>query len=262
MSLRDEILRSVVIHYITDETPIGSVQLQKEFDIESSSATIRNHFKKLVLEGMLEQLHSSSGRIPTNEALIAYWIKEFNHDAMFRIRSLATLERAAKEFDIYAVLHSDEADKLQSIESRNGETIILSFEKGVAAIPYNRAVERFLGDFLGLDVVDLINVARQIGLGDVSSELMKYVSKTSHAGFNPQTLITLASRNPAWSEEYFDLFYTGAVSFLMKKGINSGGMVPNGCIVGKHTCLMGGHRYTLTYLGESSKDFRTFLLHM
>ena len=196
MSIKDEILRSVVIHYIGDETPIGSVQLQKEYALDISSATIRNHFKKLVLEGMLEQLHSSSGRIPTNEALIAFWTNEIKGNRQLQIGSVETLKRSAERFNIYVSLHSDRENRLVKAEAYDEKYVILSFESGAVMIPYNRAVERFLREFAGLEMRELILLSKQMGIGDLTRALLLFMHEHGFVRFNKDALIEIAHKNP------------------------------------------------------------------
>jgi len=259
MSIKDEILRSVVIHYIGDETPIGSVQLQKEYALDISSATIRNHFKKLVIEGMLEQLHSSSGRIPTNEALIAFWTNEIKGNRPLQIRSAETLKRSAERFHIYVSLESDRENRLVKAEAYDDKYIILSFEEGAVMIPFNRAVERFLGEFSGLEIRELVNLSRQMGIGSLTQALLDFIKKYGFVRFNKEALIDIAHNNPVWSEAYFDPYFNGDAGFLLHEGINIDQTVPYGCLAGRQRCLLDGKEYIMTYLGEASRDYRSFL---
>lgn len=259
MSIKDEILRSVVIHYIGDETPIGSVQLQKEYALDISSATIRNHFKKLVLEGMLEQLHSSSGRIPTNEALIAFWTNEIKGDRPLRIGSAETLKRSAERFNIYVSLHSDREDRLVKAEAYDEKYVILSFESGAVMIPYNRAVERFLREFSGLEMRELILLSKQMGINELTRVLLRFKHEHGFARFNKAALIGIADKDPEWSEKYFDYYYDGEAAFWLHNGVTIDHTVPAGCLVGRQHCQLDGEEYIMTYMGEVSRDYRSFL---
>lgn len=66
------ILSSVVDNYIRTAEPIGSRSIAKQGDINYSSATIRNEMADLEEMGFLEQLHTSSGRIPSNKGYRYY----------------------------------------------------------------------------------------------------------------------------------------------------------------------------------------------
>lgn len=69
---KQKILAAVIEHYIKTGEPIGSKTLQETLDISVSSATIRNEMAELSNLGLLEQPHTSSGRIPTNDGYRYY----------------------------------------------------------------------------------------------------------------------------------------------------------------------------------------------
>lgn len=56
---------AVYFHIATGE-PIGSRFLSKKLDLDVSAATVRNVMADLEEKGLLKQIHSSSGRIPTD----------------------------------------------------------------------------------------------------------------------------------------------------------------------------------------------------
>ena len=62
---RKRILRTVVESYIATAEPIGSKAIAEQAGLTCSSATIRNELAALEKLGLLEQPHTSSGRIPT-----------------------------------------------------------------------------------------------------------------------------------------------------------------------------------------------------
>lgn len=59
------ILQAIVDDYITTAEPIGSRTIARRHDLGISPATIRNEMADLELLGYIEQLHTSSGRIPS-----------------------------------------------------------------------------------------------------------------------------------------------------------------------------------------------------
>ena len=59
------ILRTIVKSYIATAEPIGSKAIAEKAGLSCSSATIRNEMAELEKLGLLEQPHTSSGRIPT-----------------------------------------------------------------------------------------------------------------------------------------------------------------------------------------------------
>lgn len=72
-SRQREILTAVVESYISTGEPVSSGTLaQTSFANTMSSATIRNEMAELADAGLLEQPHTSAGRIPTAEAFRLY----------------------------------------------------------------------------------------------------------------------------------------------------------------------------------------------
>ena len=61
-----KILEAVVESYIKTGEPVGSKTLCDTLDFNVSSATVRNDMAELASLGLLEQTHTSSGRIPTD----------------------------------------------------------------------------------------------------------------------------------------------------------------------------------------------------
>lgn len=69
------ILNCIVDYYIKKGEPAGSVYVASVYTENGrklSSATIRNIFKKMEEEGLIEKTHLSSGRIPTKKGLQIY----------------------------------------------------------------------------------------------------------------------------------------------------------------------------------------------
>ena len=60
-----KILRAVVDNYVSTAEPVGSKAIAAQPDIPFSSATIRNELAYLTEQGLLEQPHTSAGRIPS-----------------------------------------------------------------------------------------------------------------------------------------------------------------------------------------------------
>jgi heat-inducible transcriptional repressor len=61
------ILSLVVQEYMETAKPVGSRRIVEQFNLEISSATVRNEMAELAEKGYLRQPHTSAGRIPTEE---------------------------------------------------------------------------------------------------------------------------------------------------------------------------------------------------
>lgn len=69
---KQAVLKAIVKAYIETGEPIGSKILTELIEDAPSSATLRNEMSDLVRMGLLEQPHTSAGRIPTSDGLKFY----------------------------------------------------------------------------------------------------------------------------------------------------------------------------------------------
>ncbi|MDO8970337.1 MAG: heat-inducible transcriptional repressor HrcA, partial [Saprospiraceae bacterium] len=65
---RQRLLLSLVIHeYVRSATPVGSKHMVDQYNLDMSSATVRNELAELTEMGYLRQPHLSAGRVPTED---------------------------------------------------------------------------------------------------------------------------------------------------------------------------------------------------
>ncbi|MDY2686474.1 MAG: heat-inducible transcriptional repressor HrcA [Selenomonadaceae bacterium] len=69
---KKRVLRAVVDDYIASAEPVGSRTLARKYDLGVSPATIRNEMADLEMLGYLEQIHTSSGRVPSSKGYRFY----------------------------------------------------------------------------------------------------------------------------------------------------------------------------------------------
>lgn len=67
-----KILEAIINDYINTGEPVGSRTIARKYDLGVSSATIRNEMSDLEEMGYLEQLHTSSGRKPSDKGYRLY----------------------------------------------------------------------------------------------------------------------------------------------------------------------------------------------
>jgi heat-inducible transcriptional repressor len=67
-----KILQAIIHDYIITGEPVGSRTIAKKYDLGISSATIRNEMSDLEELGFIEQLHTSSGRKPSDKGYRLY----------------------------------------------------------------------------------------------------------------------------------------------------------------------------------------------
>ncbi len=73
MEKRQElILKTIIKEYIKTAAPIGSEGLVEKYNLDISSATVRNEMADLEEAGYIAQPHTSAGRIPTEKAYNFY----------------------------------------------------------------------------------------------------------------------------------------------------------------------------------------------
>lgn len=82
-----KILRAIIHDYIITGEPIGSRTIAKKYDLGVSPATIRNEMSDLEEMGLIEQLHTSSGRKPSDKGYRLYV------DKMIKLPKLTEKER-------------------------------------------------------------------------------------------------------------------------------------------------------------------------
>lgn len=69
---KKEILRAVVEQYVETAEPVGSKTVAVELGSSISSATVRNEMAELESMGLLEQPHTSAGRVPSSMGYRVY----------------------------------------------------------------------------------------------------------------------------------------------------------------------------------------------
>lgn len=113
------ILRAIIKEFMDDAEEVGSLSIVEKYDLGVSSATIRNEMVKLMQLGLLEQTHSSSGRLPTDQALRLYVSEvlgknNVNPMMSIEIRQGIFRDRFSKEVVIKSILHilSKETDSV------------------------------------------------------------------------------------------------------------------------------------------------------
>ena len=69
---KQKVLRAIIMDYINTAEPVGSRTIAKKYDLGVSSATIRNEMSDLEELGLIEQPHTSAGRVPSDKGYRFY----------------------------------------------------------------------------------------------------------------------------------------------------------------------------------------------
>lgn len=88
---RQDVLCAIVTDYIDSREPVGSKRLVERHGLGVSSATVRNDMAVLESEGLIEQEHASSGRIPTEKGYRSFV------DTIQDVKPMSPSERRAIE---------------------------------------------------------------------------------------------------------------------------------------------------------------------
>ncbi|HTM67757.1 MAG TPA: DeoR family transcriptional regulator [Candidatus Binatia bacterium] len=135
--LRD-IFRIIVREYLRSAEPIGSAYIVSRHRLGVSPATVRNDMAELEERGLLEQPHTSAGRIPT-EAGYRYYVDEFVRDGELEDKPRRELEAAVVEME--RDMESAARKFARTVASITGETAIIR----VGTQSYLTGVQNLMG---------------------------------------------------------------------------------------------------------------------
>ena len=76
---KKKVLQAIVEEYINTAEPVSSSSISSKYDLNYSSATIRNEMADLDKKGYLDKVHTSSGRIPSAKGY-RYYVDELLKD--------------------------------------------------------------------------------------------------------------------------------------------------------------------------------------
>lgn len=77
-----QILQAIIMNYLETAEPVGSRTISRRFPMGISSATIRNEMSDLEELGLIEQPHTSAGRIPSSKGYRLYVDQLMERDQM------------------------------------------------------------------------------------------------------------------------------------------------------------------------------------
>ncbi|ELY2832041.1 HrcA family transcriptional regulator [Campylobacter jejuni] len=156
---KDLILDSIIQTYLLDNVPIGSNELNLNLCIPAS--TIRVYLKRLSDEGLITQLHISSGRIPTILTMQNYWQSFWKkeQDQDINIKSENFLKELSKEFEIYCLVYGGRSLVLKEVFDLNAKFIVLDFKEEELVLKYEKEAWNFLQSLIGLDLFSIEKIA-------------------------------------------------------------------------------------------------------
>ncbi len=87
------LLNAIILEYIHNAEPVGSSLIVEKYNIRYSPATVRNEMARLIEEGYLDMLHTSSGRVPTPLAYKLYLEQMMEEEELPVLQEVALKQR-------------------------------------------------------------------------------------------------------------------------------------------------------------------------
>ncbi|HKZ22171.1 MAG TPA: heat-inducible transcriptional repressor HrcA [candidate division Zixibacteria bacterium] len=133
LSAREKgILKALINHYISTAEPVGSQVISDRYITDLSPASIRNVLQDLEEIGLIEQPHTSAGRVPTDQGYRLYV------DALLKPENLTLAEEEKIKHELlseqptaFEEILEQTTKILANVSQQLGVTIAPNFEKGV-----------------------------------------------------------------------------------------------------------------------------------
>ncbi|MEZ5170246.1 MAG: heat-inducible transcriptional repressor HrcA [Acidimicrobiia bacterium] len=162
------ILEAVIEHYVVHAQPVGSRTIAESGRLGVSSATVRNELAILEDWGMIEQPHTSAGRVPTERGY-RWFVDHLRGD-----RSLSSTQRRAISY-FFASPHTS----LRSLFSETSQLLAhLTDHAGVVVAPITEAARVCSLHLTRLDASTVVAVA-VLSDGSVERESLAIDETTS-----------------------------------------------------------------------------------
>ncbi len=255
MDKKEFLLHSIIRAYIEHLEPIGSSQLKSMYDIAYSPATIRGYFKKLGDEGFLAQEHVSSGRTPTTEALKRYWVDKLNFKLDYVDEK--SIEYLSNKIGLSVFIQDQKSDILKEIFNVENRYMILEFSSFSITIKYSDALYRFLSDMIGLELIHIVNISRQVGAFEIYEKVSLHLQNKDFHIYNTKEFFSLALKYNL-DEEDINSFLKGRILDSIEEGLYFDDIVPEGYIGICHKCKVQNVETKMLVVGELSKDYEYF----
>jgi transcriptional regulator of heat shock response len=136
-SRKEQFLEYVILDYIDTAQPVSSFTIQKKYQLPYSSATIRNKLAELEEDGYLTQVHTSSGRIPTDQGYRYYVNRLLGRQEILRQYASVT-HKLLNDMNKMSEIHLKLKKLLLSFAHESGNVAMgklssdLIFEEGVS----------------------------------------------------------------------------------------------------------------------------------
>lgn len=257
MKKRDIILNSIIKEYLKHKMPIGSNELKMKLEFNISSSTIRVYFKKLSEEGALEQLHISSGRVPTSIALQNYWKNRLEPLKKVEISDINKLKLSAKKYGIFCRVDFLDDDILKEVVNVQNRFLLLVFGKNEIVLRYSDKKEKFLKNFINYDKKELLTIASQTGFAELKEKIESSLHISPSLKEGKMLIFEMALKEE--SEEIFESFMSKNVFETLQNGLYFEELVPQGYMAFKQDAVIEDENANIFCLSHIHNDFENFI---
>lgn len=258
ISKQDLILESIIQAYLKSHMPIGSSELQMKLMLDMSPSTIRIYFKRLSDMGALVQLHVSSGRVPTQQALMDYWKDKIDTQEPVKIKNVDKIKKNIKNHNLFCIVEQSLNATFKELVSVQNRFLILVFDEQEVVLKYNVKVEQFLHRLVGCSMRELKDISAQVGLYELHEKLSTIFSQMPLLKEGEQTMYAIAKE--LQTEAFIQKFQ--ALHFIesLDNGLYFEEIVPSGCmaIKQKATFVEDGINAEIFCFGRLESDFESF----
>ncbi len=255
-SKRDIILEEIIKAYLEENLPIGSSLLNERMEkaqVKIPASTIRVYFKKLVDEGVLTQLHISSGRIPTDEAMKGYWVEHIDISEPVHIKNLENFSKIVEDFGLFCTINAHIQERLDEIIKVEDRFLLLILGGEQIVLEYDEKLAIFLEQVKGLNLWQLKQICVQLGINELSEKLDHLVATKILFKKGEKLIFEMNDKN--------NLSFTLDNSFTLQlnEGLFFDEVLPSGYMAFKSPAIFKGENTHLFCLGELYTDFEGFL---
>ncbi|PID48215.1 MAG: HrcA family transcriptional regulator [Proteobacteria bacterium] len=250
---RDIILEEIIKAYLEENLPIGSSLLNERMGMQIPASTIRVYFKKLSQEGVLTQLHVSSGRIPTRKAMKGYWLRHLDAKEPVFIKDPENFSKIVEDFGLYCSINTLTAERLDEIIEVKGRYLLLILGDEQIVLKYDENLALFLEQIKGASLWELKQISLQVGLHELSEKIDYLVAAKVLFKKGERFIFEMRDENnlPFYIDDSFAL--------KLDEGVFFDEVLPSGYMALKTPAIFKGEKTQLFCLGELYTDFESFL---
>lgn len=250
-SKKDLILKTIIETYLQDNIPVASNGLNHKVSIPAS--TIRVYFKKLSDEGVLTQLHISSGRIPTISAMKNYWQEQLANEEKININNLSLFEVLLDKFEIFSLVYGGSELVLQSVDVLHDKFIVLDFLENELALKFSKDSLLFLQRLVGLKLQDIEYMAFRVGFRELVQKIQNLKEDMIYYRYNESKAYQI------YQDDEFAKLLSPKIAFYFNDKLQFEPLFYEGFMGLKLKSTFLGKNSEIIFAGSVYSDFKSML---